>query len=314
MLSRTADNLYWLSRYAERAEFVARILDAAHRLAALPTSYGGRESNEWESALSSAGDPEVFKTLYDTINEHTVCDFLAFSPKNPSSIRSCIEIARENARSIRTALTTEMWDAINGAWLELRNYEGRDLSRDEFSHFLDWVKHVSLAFDGSAYRTMLRNDAYWFTRAGTAIERADNTARILDVKYQILLPDSERVGGSLDYFQWTTILREVSAFNAYHWVYRESIKPLLVADLLILNREMPRSLTSCYRMLVMHLDLIADAYGRRGESQRLASNLRAKLEGAEIDRIFAGGLHEFIEAFIGESNAVGAAISEQYLT
>ncbi|ACB80327.1 MULTISPECIES: alpha-E domain-containing protein [Methylorubrum] len=313
MLSRTADNLYWLSRYAERADFLARILDAAHRLAALPSSYGGRTSNEWASALSSAGDPELFKTLYDSVNEHTVCNFLAFSPHNPSSIRSCIATARENARSIRTALTTEMWDTINGAWLELRSYEGRDLSREEFTQFLDWVKRVSLTFDGSAYRTMLRNDAYWFTRAGTAIERADNTARILDVKYQILLPASERVGGSLDYFQWTTILREVSAFNAYHWVYRESIKPVLVADLLILNPEMPRSLASCYRMLVEHLDLIADAYGRRGESQRLASNLRAKLRGADIERIFASGLHEFIQDFIVENNGLGAAISEQYL-
>ena len=313
MLSRTADNLYWLSRYAERADFLARILDAALRLAALPSSYGGRTSNEWASALSSAGDPELFKTLYDSVNEHTVCNFLAFSPHNPSSIRSCIATARENARSIRTALTTEMWDTINGAYLELRSYEGRDLSRDEFTQFLDWVKRVSLTFDGSAYRTMLRNDAYWFTRAGTAIERADNTARILDVKYQILLPASERVGGSLDYFQWTTILREVSAFNAYHWVYRESIKPVLVADLLILNPEMPRSLASCYRMLVEHLDLIADAYGRRGESQRLASNMRAKLAGADIERIFASGLHEFIQGFISENNALGAAISEQYL-
>ncbi|KQT47738.1 A alpha-helical domain with a conserved ER moti [Methylobacterium sp. Leaf456] len=313
MLSRTADNLYWLSRYAERADFLARILDAAHRLAALPSSYGGRESNEWASALLSAGDPELFRTLYDTVNEHTVCNFLAFSAANPSSIRSCIATARENARSIRTALTTEMWDTINGAWLELRSYEGRDLSREEFTQFLDWVKRVSLTFDGSAYRTMLRNDAYWFTRAGTAIERADNTARILDVKYQILLPASERVGGSLDYFQWTTILREVSAFNAYHWVYRESIKPLLVADLLILNHEMPRSLASCYRMLVEHLDLIADAYGRRGESQRLASKMRAKLGSADIERVFASGLHEFIQGFIGENNALGAAISEQYL-
>ncbi|MGU3537121.1 alpha-E domain-containing protein [Methylobacterium sp. A54F] len=313
MLSRTADNLYWLSRYVERAEFVARILDAAHRLAALPTSYGGGETNEWASALASAGDIEAFKPHYDGINADTVCDFLAFSQHNPSSIRSCIETARENARSVRTALTTEMWDTINGAWLELRNYEGRDLSREEFSHFLDWVKKISLTFDGSAYRTMLRNDAYWFTRLGTAIERADNTARILDVKYQILLPANETIGGSLDYFQWTTILREVSAFNAYHWVYRESIKPLLVADLLILNRQMPRSFANCYGVIVEHLDLIADAYGRRGAGQRLAGNLLARLESEDIDRIFAAGLHEFVAAFIEENNRVGAAIIEQYL-
>ncbi|GJE42251.1 alpha-E domain-containing protein [Methylobacterium soli] len=313
MLSRTADNLYWLSRYVERAEFVARILDAAHRLASLPSAYGGGETNEWASALASAGDTAVFKPLYDGINADTVSNFLAFSPHNPSSIRSCIETARENARSVRTALTTEMWDTINGAWLELRNYEGRDLNREEFSRFLDWVKGISLTFDGSAYRTMLRNDAYWFTRLGTAIERADNTARILDVKYQILLPASEKVGGSLDYFQWTTILREVSAFNAYHWVYRESIKPLLVADLLILNRQMPRSFTNCYGVLVEHLDLIADAYGRRGASQRLAGNLLARLEGDDIDRVFASGLHEFVSAFIEENGRVGEAIIAQYL-
>ena len=313
MLSRTADNLYWLSRYVERAEFVARILDAAHRLASLPTSYGGGETNEWASALASAGDTEVFKQHYDAVNADTVCDFLAFSPHNPSSIRSSIETARENARSVRTALTTEMWDAINGAWLELRTYSGRDLNRDEFSRFLEWVKGISLTFDGSAYRTMLRNDTYWFTRLGTAIERADNTARILDVKYKILLPATETVGGSLDYFQWTTILREVSAFNAYHWVYRESIKPMLVADLLILNRQMPRSLANCYGVLVEHLDLIADSYGRRGPSQRLAGNMLARLESEHIDRVFTGGLHEFITAFIGENSRVGAAIVDQYL-
>jgi uncharacterized alpha-E superfamily protein len=133
------------------------------------------------------------------------------------------------------------------------------------------------------------------------------------VKYRILLPDTERVGGSLDYFQWTTILREVSAFNAYHWVYRESVKPLLVADLLILNRQMPRSLANCYGMLVEHLDLIADAYGRRGASQRLASNTLARLEGENIERVFNSGLHEFVTAFIAENNRLGAAVIEQYL-
>jgi uncharacterized alpha-E superfamily protein len=206
-----------------------------------------------------------------------------------------------------------MWEAINEAFLHLRSFEGRDMTREEFARFLDWVKGVSLAFDGSAYRTMLRNDAYWFTRLGIAIERADNTARILDVKYHVLLPETERVGGSLDYFQWTTILREVSALTAYHWVYRESIKPWLVADLLILNREMPRSLANCYEMLVRHLDLIADAYGRRGPSQRLARGMLARLDALSVEEIFADGLHEFIQEFIAENNRLGAAIIEQYL-
>jgi uncharacterized alpha-E superfamily protein len=262
--------------------------------------------------VSAAGNLDQFKRLYSAVNEDTVRDFLAFSPHNPSSIKCCFHTARENARSVRTALTIEMWEAINGAWLELRRYDNA-MSREEFARFLDWVKGVCLAFDGSAYRSMLRNDAFWFTRLGGAIERADNTARILDVKYHVLLPETESVGGSLDYFQWTTILREVSALTAYHWVYRQSVKPWLVADLLILNRQMPRSLANCYEILVRHLDLIADAYGRRGPSQRLASNMQARLASARIEGIFTLGLHEFITDFIGENNRLGAAIAEQYL-
>lgn len=312
MLSRTADNLYWLSRYAERADFVARILDAAMRLSSLPSSYGG-EGNEWESAVAAAGDLAEFKRLYSAVNEDTVRDYLAFSLNNPSSIKRSIEAARENARAVRTALTVEMWDVVNGAWLELKRFDN-SMDREEFSRFLDWVKGVSLAFDGSAYRTMLRNDAYWFTRLGLAIERADNTARIIEVKHYILSPNAERVDGSLDYFQWTTILREVSALTAYHWVYRESIKPGLVADLLILNRQMPRSLANCYELLVRHLDLIAEAYGRRGPSQRLASTLQARLSSAQIESVFALGLHEFITDFITDNNDVGSAIVEQYLS
>jgi uncharacterized alpha-E superfamily protein len=312
MLSRTADSLFWLSRYTERADLVARILDATVRLASLPSGYGG-ERNEWESAVAVAGNLDAFHEQYDSLNEDTVRDFLAFSPHNPSSIRSCIETARDNARAVRTALTTQMWQTINGAWLELRRFDNTTMTREEFTGFLDWVKNVSLTFDGSAYRTMLRKDAYWFTRLGTAIERADNTARILDVKYQLLLPATERVGGTLDYFQWTTILREVSAVTAYHWVYRESVKPWLVADLLILNRQMPRSLANCYEVLVRHLDLIADAYGRRGPSQRLASNMLSKLSNSRIEEIFGNGLHEFITEFVDENNGLGSAISEQYL-
>jgi uncharacterized alpha-E superfamily protein len=312
MLSRTADNLYWLSRYTERADFVARIMDATLRLTVLPSSYGG-ERNEWEGAVCVAGDVQEFKRLYDVADEYTVRDFLAFSPHNPSSIRSCIQIARENARAVRTALTVEMWDSINGAWLELQKMSTRGMTHDEFVAFVEWVKGVSLAFDGSAYRTMLRNDAFWFTRLGLAIERADNTARILDVKYHVLLPKTEAVGGSLDYFQWTTILREVSALTAYHWVYRESVKPWLVADLLILNQQLPRSLANCYEILVRHLDLIGEDYGRRGPSQRYASNTLARLRSTRIESVFAQGLHEFIEEFIVENNRLGSSIAEQYL-
>ena len=240
-------------------------------------------------------------------------EFLAFSAANPSSIRNCIETARINARSVRTALTIEMWDSINSAWLELRKWGNGPPSREEFARFLRWVMGASLNFDGSAYRTMLRNDAYWFSRLGLYIERADNTARILDVKYHLLLPAQERVGGPLDYFQWSSILRSVSALTAYHWVYRENVKPWLVADLLILKDEMPRSLANCYDNLVQNLDRIAKAYGRQGPAQRHARAVRARLENSTIDEIFQNGLHEFIDGFVEDNNRLGTAVTQQYL-
>ena len=312
MLSRTADNLYWLARYVERAEYLARILDTTLRLTTLPFDYIGA-TNEWESAVATAGCSGAFFTAHSEANEETVIDFLAFSTSNPSSIRNCFESARLNARAVRTALTIEMWDTINGAWLELRKWGNGPSSREEFARFLRWVLGSSLRFDGSAYRTMLRNDAYWFSRLGVYVERADNTARILDVKYHLLLPADEKVGGPLDYFQWSAILRSVSALTAYHWVYRENVKPWLVADLLILKDEMPRSLANCYDNLVQNLDRIAQAYGRQGPAQRQARTVRARLENSRIDEVFQTGLHEFISEFIEDNNRLGTAVAEQYL-
>ena len=312
MLSRTADNLYWLARYVERAEYLARILEATQRLTAMPLAYVG-ETNEWESALATAGCSGAFFAAHDEANEETVTDFLAFSTSNPSSIRNCFEVARSNARSVRTALTMEMWDAINTTWLELKRFGNRPTSRDEFARFLSWVQESSLRFDGSAYRTMLRNDAYWFSRLGVYTERADNTARILDVKYHLLLPVDEHIGGPLDYYQWAGILRSVSALTAYHWVYRESLKPWLIADLLILNDQMPRSLASCYENLVQNLDRIAGVYGRQGPAQRHARGVRTRLQNSKMEEIFQSGLHEFISSFINDNNKLGSAITQQYL-
>jgi len=312
MLSRTADNLYWLARSIERAEYLARILDTTLRLTALPLAYVGT-SNEWQSAVATAGCVEAFSAAYGEANEQTVTHFLAFSAANPSSIRNCFENARLNARAVRTALTVEMWDTINGAWLELKKWGDGPSSRQDFANFLRWVVESSLRFDGSAYRTMLRNDAYWFSRLGVYIERADNTARILDVKYHLLLPAIERIGGPLDYFQWTAILRSVSALTAYHWVYRENVKPWLVAELLMLRDEMPRSLASCYENLVQNLDRIGRAYGRQGSAQRQARTIRARLENSRIEDIFQAGLHEFLGEFITSNNQVGAAVTHQYL-
>lgn len=312
MLSRTASNLYWLSRYVERAECLARILDATYRLSALPQGYGS-ETNEWQSAIATAGSVNSFNENYKEANERSVTEWLAFSPDNPASIRNCLDIARTNARSVRTALTGEMWDAINSAWHELHRYDPKRITREEFTRFLNFVMETSVRFDGTSFRTMLRNDAYWFSRLGFLVERADATARILDVKYHVLLPREAQVGGPLDYFQWASILRSVSARTSYHWVYRDSVKPWLVADLLILNRQMPRSLASCYENINRYLDDLAQFYGRQGQAQRLARATASKLENGRMEDIFQSGLHEFITQFLTDNNRVGNAIGDQYL-
>jgi uncharacterized alpha-E superfamily protein len=317
MLARTADNLYWLARYMERADFLARTVDATRRLATLPKTFGA-PSTEWDSALEASGAAEGYHARHATAQEAEAVEYLTFSPDNPSSIRNCIEASRTNARAVRTALTVEMWDAINSGWIELKRFEkgNRALARydrEQLTRFLEFVKRTSLDYDGSAHRTMLRNDAYWFSRLGLFIERADNTARILDVKYNILLPETEAVGGTLDYFQWAAILRAVSALTAYHWVYRESLKPWLIADLLILRSEMPRSLIACYENIVSFLDAIGKAYGRQGPAQRHAHQVLARLQNATTKEIFQGGLHEFITAFVEDNARLGQIIGEQYL-
>ncbi|MGB8277174.1 MAG: alpha-E domain-containing protein [Methylovirgula sp.] len=317
MLSRTADSLYWLARYMERADFLARIVDATRRLATLPRIYAG-PGTEWESALEASGASDGFYKTHAAATEAEVVDYLTFAPDNPSSIRNCIELARTNARAVRTALTAEMWEAINSAWIELKRYEKSDIGqgrydREESARFLEFVKKASLDYDGSAHRTMLRNDAYWFSRVGLYIERADNTARLLDVKYNILLPETESVGGSLDYFQWAAILRAVSALTAYHWIYRESLKPWLIADLLILRPEMPRSLIGCYENIVRFLDEIAQAYGAHGPAQEHAHRMMVRLKNSTTKEIFQGGLHEFITVFVEDNMRLGMTICEQYL-
>jgi uncharacterized alpha-E superfamily protein len=312
MLARTADNLYWLSRYVERAESLARILDVALRLSTLPSAYAGT-SNEWESAIDTAACRTAFFAEHDVANAANVAQFLIAGEKNASSIKACIEIARQNARAVRTALTSEVWEILNDAWNNLQRQNLGALSGQDLTRFLAFVKEVSLRFDGTAYRTMLRTDHFWFQRLGMFVELADNTARLLDVKYHVVLPEGEPVGGGLDYFQWSSLLRALSALNSYHLIYREGIKPWLVADFLILKSEQPRSLISSYQNLNSVLDLLAERYGRQGPSQRLARNTFATLQNIDMEQIFQRGLHEFLTQFLGENSRLGLAVSEQYL-
>lgn len=312
MLARTADNLFWLSRYVERAESLARILDVALRLATLPSAYAGT-SNEWESALEIACCRDAFFETHEVANQENVTRFIICGANNPSSIRATIEIARHNARAVRTAITTEMWEVLNGAWNEMQRLKFDSFTQKDLTRFLAFVREVSLRFDGAAYRTMLRTDPYYFQRLGTFLERADNTARLLDVKYHVVLPDQEQIGGGLDYFQWSALLRAVSALNSYHLIYREGIKPWLVADFLILRPEQPRALISAYGNLDHVLDTLAERYGRQGPSQRKVRATFAGLQNLDIEPLFQQGLHEFLEQFIADNDALGDAISEQYL-
>jgi len=314
MLSRHADNLFWLARYVERAENTARLLEAATRLSAMPVPHE-EGKNEWEMAVAGTGTLEGFRRTHgeDDATARNVVDHLAFSPSNSSSIRQCLDVARSYARSVRTALTMDMWETINSGWMETRGITSPNLSRQELSDYLSKVKEISLRFDGSAYRTMLRNDAYYFLRLGTYIERADFTARVLALKTDVLDPNRPSVGGSFDYYQWSWILRSVSALTSYHWVYRDNLKPNLVAEFLILKAEMPRSLVSCYDNITLFLDSLSRDYGRQGTSQRKARVTLGQLQGSNMPDLFRSGLSEFLLGFIADNATLGSAIADQYL-
>ena len=311
MLSRTAANLYWTGRYIERADFAARLLDATGRLSALPSTYGG-DPTAWSGALAAAGVAAAFAETHGEPSEAAVIRFLTVEAANPSSICNCLEHARGNARAVRTALNREAWEALNGAWHEVQRLGDLPPSATELREFSESVQRAVAVFDGAAQRSMLRDDAYWFLQLGAAIERADNTARLLDVKYHLLLPRDEPVGGSLDYFQWATILRTVSAHTAYRWVYRDAVKPWLVADLLIFKERMPRSLACCYETIVELLDYLGAGSGRRGPAHRLASQIQLQLHEGDIEAVFASGLHEFVQRFIVDNAGLGMAIAEQF--
>jgi uncharacterized alpha-E superfamily protein len=311
MLSRTADSLYWVARYMERAENTARMLDVALRMPSLSAD----ESNgagEWHSTIVASGCEKSFYDAHERAGAATVIDHLARDQKNPSSILSCLETARRSSRAVRTALTADMWDAVNATWLEARRLRDGDFAPENIRRFLDWVKERSQLFGGAVANTMLRKDSYWFVRLGTFVERGDNTARILDVKYHVLLPTVESVGGGVDYHQWAAILRSVSALRAYHSIYRDRVKPWRVAELLILRPEMPRSLCKCLEEITRHLDLLS-ADGTKGECHRLAGQMHARLKFSTIEQVFQSGLHEFLTEFIDTNTTLGNEIAEHYL-
>lgn len=312
MLSRTADNLYWIARYMERADIAARLLEVGSRISLLPSVHGYR--SEWDSLLQSSGTADGFAKKYGDPVQRNLESWLFFDSDNPSSVASCITAARENGRIVRTALTSQVWDALNTAFQELRQLERTPRSELELSRLTDWVMRHAAMVRGAIDATLLRNDGYNFLNIGYYLERGDNTARLMDVKYYVLLPSLEFVGSGLDNYQWTTLLRAMGAQRAFHWAYGGEVTAAKIADFLILNPQSPRALITCLAGTNNHLGRLAKAYGRTTAAQAKTAAMLAELETTSPEAIFDEGLHEFLTRFIGESLELGNLMHECYLS
>lgn len=312
MLSRTADNLYWIARYMERAETVARLLEVGSRISLLPSAHGYR--SEWDSLLQATGMAHAFAQKHGEPVQRAIESFLFFDRDNPSSIASCITAARENGRIVRTALTTQVWDALNTAFQELRGLERAKRSSLDLSRLTDWTMRHAAMLRGAIDATLLRDDGFNFLNIGYYLERGDNTARLMDVKYYVLLPRVDFVGSGLDNYQWTTLLRAMGAQRAFHWAYGGDVTAMKIADFLIRNPQSPRSLATCTAGLVNHLTRIAKAYGRETDVQDKARSLAAGIETATVEAIFEEGLHEFLTRYIAEAADLATAIHDAYLS
>ena len=313
MLSRTADNLYWIARYMERAETMARLLEVGARIALLPSSAEGYRS-EWDSLLQASGTAIGFDRKYGDPVQRNIESYLFFDSDNPSSVASSLLRARENARIVRTALTTQVWDAINTAFQELRALERKPRSEMELSQLTEWTMRHAAMVRGAIDATLLRNDGWDFLNLGYCLERADNTARLIDVKYYVLLPGVEYVGSGLDNYQWTTLLRAMSAHRAFHWAYGGEVTARKIAHFLILNPQCPRSLIACVQGFNTHLDRLARGYGRHTGAQTKARGVLAELADGTVQGVFDEGMHEFLTRFIIEVAAVAALVHEGYLS
>ncbi|TPG22537.1 alpha-E domain-containing protein [Sphingomonas koreensis] len=308
ILSRTAVSLYWLGRYVERADFVARLVEATIRLDALSARPAGDDA--WLSALRVTETEEAFDARDANLGQQNVARFLTLDDSHPGSIVACLDRARNNARAVRTALTREAWASINRAWLvfEHRASPGGTVAT---LNLLEAVKAETRGFEGAVSR-MLRNQASGFIRLGQTIERADNTARLLDVKYHLLLPEGEKVGGVVDRDQWTTILQTVSAVTAYRWLYSEGLASANVIDMLLTRGELPRSLAGSSEEVVEILSLLAKRTGLQGEADRMARMRLARMAKTRSGEVIASGLHQYLQAFIAENALLHAAISRQF--
>ena len=313
MLSRTADHLYWMARYMERAENTARMLDVNYQTALLPLTAEEAEQG-WRGLLSISELTWAFSERYPDYGAANVMRFMVSDDANPSSIASCLRAARENARAVRGTLTTEVWETQNQTWLEFqRMLRERDFTRDPSTLF-EWVKFRSHLSRGVTVGTMLQDEALHFLRIGTFLERADNTARLLDVKFQSLAGDFFGSGAKeqeIDFYHWSAVLRSVSGFEVYRKVYRNVIEPEKVAELLMLREDMPRSLLHCMNGVMENLRLVAN--DQSAETLRRCGRICADLQWGRIDELLATGLHAWLTQFMDRVGDLGVGISRDFL-
>lgn len=311
MLGRTANGAFWMARYLERAENTARLIDAGFRMAL--TRDEATAQQEWRSLILTMGQTAGFEANYgpDYAGDR-VWNYLLRDKANPGSVLSQLEMARTNARGVRTALTREVWEAINEAWIVLRDVLSKPVREAALGTVLTAIRRevtkVRGAFDG----TMLRNENYNFTRLGTFIERGDSTARILDVKYYVLLPSLSWVGSSLDNVQWESVLRAVSGERAYRWLNAGVMDPRGIAEFILLDRRFPRSLHFCVDKLRSNLAGLALEYGYETEAHEVLRALTTRFHSTTIDMVFEAGLHEFIQDFIAANQQVAQSIERAY--
>jgi len=308
MLSRTADHLFWMSRYVERAENIARLLDVTWQMSLVPQSLEAANQN-WNAIIALNSLEEAYAKKYTEVNAENVLRFMVSDHDNYASIHSCLRLARENGHAVRGTITSEMWETLNSTWLEAREKSFEQISNAGIGEFFEWVKMRSSLTRGVTIGTLLQDKAYHFIRLGTLLERADNTARILDVKYHVLRPQGDE--GATDFYQWGALLRSVSAFEVYRKVYRDVITPERVAELLILRNDMPRSLHFCMNGVIKNLDLIANS--QSDETQRQAGLLHAQLHYGRIEDILAHGLHQWLTDFMDRIYLLGDGISKDFL-
>lgn len=317
MLSRVANSLYWMSRYIERAENTARIVDVNLQLLLDFRNLDDQRLTEhWVPIVQSTGDEELFSKLYQAANGQTVTEFLVFQPQNPNSIASAVAQARENARMVRDQITLEMWEEINRLYLFLRSPQARQLWSDTPDEFCNEVKRSSLYLHGLVLGTLLENEGSHFMEAGRYLERADKTTRILDVRYQTL--PSRGLPGPInetDALEWVAVLRSCSAIDAYRRLYGGDVHPVHVAELLVLSDEFPRSARSCVAHLDAALRRIAGTPSHRftNDAEKLSGRLLAELQFSTVEEIFAPGLHDYLDGLQIKLNNIGAALFQAYI-